>query len=239
VSVPVAAASTSSAPQDMFRRHMLLAALEERESRELLVHARVQRARAGQVIFHRGDPGDGLYGVMTGRVMVTIESVAGKQLILNTFGPGAFFGEIALLDGGGRTANAVAREASTLVFLARAAFLRFLEARPATALRVISFLCARLRRTTQLVEDATFLSVPRRLAKQIMVLVHDEDRRERREKTPTVRISQAELAQMLGVSREVVSRQLTAWRDAGLVDGTRGRLVVRDLRAMDHIVAGG
>lgn len=232
-----AAGGISITPQDMFRRHMLLAALEEHESRELLVHARVQRARAGQVIFHRGDPGDGLYGVMTGRVMVTIESAAGKQLILNTFGPGTFFGEIALLDGGGRTASAVAREASTLVFLARAAFLRFLEARPATALRVISFLCERLRRTTQLVEDATFLSVPRRLAKQIVLLVNDGERRDRSEKAPTIRISQAELAQMLGVSREVVSRQLALWRDAGLIDGGRGSLIVRNLRAIDEIAA--
>jgi len=227
---------TSVAPQDMFRRHMLLAALEEGESRELLVHARVQRVRAGQVIFNRGDPGDGLYGVMAGRVIVTIESAAGKQLILNSFGPGALFGEIALLDGGGRTATAVAREPSTLVFLARTAFLRFLERRPDTALRVIAFLCERLRRTTELVEDATFLSVPRRLAKQIMALIPDAPRGGR---TPVVQISQAELAQMLGVSREIVSRQLASWRDAGLIDSARGRLVVRDAGALDHIIAGG
>lgn len=215
---------------------MLLAALEERESRELLVSARVQRVRAGQTIFRRGDRGDGLYGVMTGRIMVTVESVAGKQLILNSFGPGAFFGEIALLDGGGRTATAVAREASTLVFLARMAFLRFLEARPATALRVIAFLCARLRRTTELIEDATFLSVPRRLAKQLVLMIEDAPSSDT---VATVRVSQAELAQMLGVSREVVSRQLAQWRDAGLIDSARGHLVVRDVRAMHSIVAGG
>jgi CRP-like cAMP-binding protein len=226
-------------PEELLRRHPMLAALEPAETRELVRRAQVRHVNAGHVIFRRGDAGDGLYGVIEGRVVVTVESAAGKELILNTFGTGALFGEIALLDGKGRSATAVAREASTLLFLARAAFLPFLEGRPQTAIRVIALLCERLRRTTQMVEDTAFLNVPTHLAKQLATLAHDHGRPDRRAATITLAVSQAELAQMLGVSREIVSRQLAIWREAGILDIARGRLLLRDLRALDHIVAGG
>jgi CRP-like cAMP-binding protein len=171
--------------------------------------------------------------VLEGRIVVTVESAQGKELILNMFGPGEFFGEIALLDGKGRTATAVARDASRLVFLSRAAFLPFLSEHHEAAVRIIAFLCERLRRTTALVEDSTFLSVSTRLAKQLAVLA-SSGRGE-----ATIRLSQEELAQMLGVTREMVSRQLALWREAGVVEIGRGWIRVRDSEALDRIVAGG
>ena len=86
-------------PEDLFNRHPLLGALEASDRRQLLQRAQVRSFRAEQTIFRKDDVGDGLYGVMSGRVVITVESSSGKELILNTFGPGAFFGEIALLDG--------------------------------------------------------------------------------------------------------------------------------------------
>jgi CRP-like cAMP-binding protein len=234
-----AAADPRLTPDDLFRRHPLLGALEADDKRELLRRAQTRNIRAGQTLFRKDDAGDGLYGVMSGRIVITVESATGKELILNTFGPGTFFGEITLLDGKGRTGTAVAREASQLLFLARAVFLPFLERRPATAIRVIAFLCEQLRRTTQLVEDSAFLNVPTRLAKQLVVMAQDYGRREASGAAVSLSISQAELAQMLGVSREIVSRQLAVWREAGIIDVARNRVVVRDLTALDDIVAGG
>ncbi len=211
------------------------AALTDGEARELLNHAHVRRFAAGEVVFRKGDPGDGLYGVLAGRIVVTVESAEGKELILNMFGPGEFFGEIALLDGKGRTASAVAREASELLFLGRTDFLPFLRKRHEAAVRIISFLCERLRRTTDLVEDSAFLNVSTRLAKQLAALAGSGGTAPAR----TIHLSQEELAQTLGVSREIVSRQLAVWREAGVVEIGRGRIVVRDGKALDRIVAGG
>ncbi|MBS0517294.1 MAG: Crp/Fnr family transcriptional regulator [Proteobacteria bacterium] len=226
-------------PEQMFRQHPLFGSLDAGDRQDLLEHVRLRSLASGQVVFREGDEADGLYGVLSGRIVVTVDSPNGKELILNTFGPGSFFGEIAFLDGRGRTATAVAREASRLVFLGRAAFLPFLRERPAAAIRMIAFLCERLRRTTQLVQDSAFLDVPTRLAKQMAVMAQDYGERGASETTLTIAVSQAELAHMLGVSREVVSRQLALWRHAGAIDIGRGRIVVHDASFFDRIVAGG
>jgi CRP/FNR family transcriptional regulator, cyclic AMP receptor protein len=226
-------------PEEMFRRHLLFGSLTDGERTDLLKHLRLRSAAAGQVIFNEGDAADGLYGVVSGRIVVTVESPEGKGLILNSFGPGTFFGEIAFLDGQGRSATAMAREASRLVFLGRAVFLPFLKQRPAAALRMIAFLCERLRRTTQLVQDSAFLDVSARLAKQVAALAQDYAPAGGRPGAVTIPLSQHELAHMLGVSREVVSRQLTLWREAGAVEIGRGRLIVHDVTFFDRIVAGG
>jgi len=226
-------------PEEMFRRHPLFGSLTDGERGDLLKHLRLRSVASGQVIFHEGDEADGLYGVVSGRIVVTLESLEGKELILNSFGAGAFFGEIAFLDGQGRSATAMAREASRLVFLSRAVFLPFLKQRPAAALRVIAFLCERLRRTTQLVQDSAFLDVSARLAKQVAALAEDYAPAAGRTGAVTIPLSQHELAHMLGVSREVVSRQLALWREAGAVEIGRSRLVVHDVTFFDRIVAGG
>jgi CRP-like cAMP-binding protein len=226
-------------PEEMFRRHPLFGTLTDGERAALLKHLRLRSAAAGTVIFNEGDEADGLYGVMSGRIVVTVESPEGKPLILNSFGPGTFFGEIAFFDGQGRSATAVAREASRLVFLARAVFLPFLKERPAAALRMIAFLCERVRRTSQLVQDSAFLDVPARLAKLVASLAQDYVPADGRPGAVTIPMSQHELAHMLGISREVVSRQLALWREAGAVEIGRGRLVVHDVTFFDRIVAGG
>ncbi|HYD04930.1 MAG TPA: Crp/Fnr family transcriptional regulator [Reyranella sp.] len=226
-------------PEEMFRRHPLFGTLTDGERAALLKHLRLRSATAGQVIFNEGDEADGLYGVMSGRIVVTVESPEGKELILNSFGPGTFFGEIAFFDGHGRSATAVARETTRLIFLGRAVFLPFLKERPAAALRMIAFLCERLRRTTQQVQDSAFLDVPARLAKQVAALAQDYAPADGRTSAVTIPLSQHELAHMLGVSREVVSRQLAVWREAGAVEVGRGRLIVHDVTFFDRIVAGG
>ena len=226
-------------PEELFQQHPLFASLDAIERRELLKHLRLRSARAGEMIFHEGDDADALYGVLEGRILCTVDSPDGKELTLNSFGPGTFFGEIAFLDGRGRTAAAVAREPSRLIFLRRDAFLPFLKRRPEAALRTIAFLCERLRRTTELVQDSAFLDVPTRLAKQLAALAQEYGARSGKSGTLALNVSQQELAQMLGVSREIVSRQLAIWRQAGAIDIGRGRVVVHDVAFFDRIVAGG
>jgi CRP-like cAMP-binding protein len=156
-------------------------------------------------------------------------------LILNVFGPGEYFGEIALLDGEGRSATAIAREPSELLFLDRQHFMPFLARSPEATSRIIRLLCKRLRRTTDLVEDSIFLPVSLRLAKQLLALVDVYGLQA--EARPTFPVSQGELGRMLGVSREIVARQLAIWRRADLVEMQRGRITIRDRAALAAMVS--
>jgi CRP/FNR family cyclic AMP-dependent transcriptional regulator len=222
-------------PQDLLRLHPFFSALTAREAQELSKRTRSRRVPAGHVLFQQGDAGDGLYGILTGRVAFTVDSVNGKGLILNVLGPGEFFGEIALLDGKGRTATAVARDACHLLFIAREEFMAFFGDRPEAMSRIIELLCARLRRSTEYIADTAFLDLSTRLAKQLVTLANDDGS----SREGALRISHAELAAMLGVSRERVSMQLAAWSDRGILDQGRGQLVVRDRQALQHVIANG
>jgi CRP/FNR family cyclic AMP-dependent transcriptional regulator len=224
-------------PLELLRTHPFFSALAEQEVQHLLKHSSTRRVAAGQAIFHREGPGDGLYGVLSGRVAFTVDSAEGKELILNILGPGEFFGEIALLDGKGRTAAAVARDNCQLLFIDRAEFFSFVGHRPEMMLAIIAMLCARLRRATDYIENSAFLNFSTRLAKQLLELLAEAGRDLGRGEQPTaLSLSQGELASMLGVSRELVNGQLVAWSEAGIIDQGRGRLVVRDRGALERIV---
>jgi len=222
-------------PQDLLRLHPFFSALTAPDAQELLMRARCRSIPAGQVLFQQGDAGDGLYGVLAGRVAFTMDSTDGKELILNVLGPGEFFGEIALLDGKGRTAGAVARDACRLLFIARSEFMSFFRDRPDAMLHIIAVLCGHLRRSTEYIADIAFLDLSKRLAKQLVTLVNGNGST----REAALRISHAELAAMLGVSRERVSKQLAAWSDKGILDQGRGRLVVRDKQALQHVIDNG
>jgi len=220
--------------QAIFRSHPFLSAIADAEREALFRHVVVKRAGAKQVLFRKEQPGDGLYAILSGRIDFTVDSAAGKQLILNVLGPGEFFGEIALLDGKGRSATAVAREPSDVAFIARADFLSFVNRRAEAMLHIIELLCSRIRRATDHIEDSTFLDLPTRLSKQLLRLVDGQAPHS----GARIRISQAELAAMLGVSREYVNRQLSLWRDLGVLEQGRGRLVVRDHGALRRFADG-
>lgn len=220
-----------TALQELVRTHPFFSVLSEAEIQHLLKHAHTLRVKAGHTIFRREGPGDGLYGVLAGRVAFTVGSAEGKELILNILGRGEFFGEIALLDGRGRTAAAVARDDCELFFIGRAEFLSFVALRPEMMLHIIVMLCGRLRHATDYIENSAFLLLAPRLARQMIDLLNGQSKDE----VATLRISQAELAGMLGASRERVSRQLAAWSNLGVIKQARGRMVVSDRHFLERI----
>lgn len=220
--------------QDLLRLHCFFSGLSAEDEQELLKCARSRRVPAGRILFQQGDRGDGLYGILAGRVAFTVDSPEGRELILSVLGAGDFFGEIALLDGKGRTATAVTREPCRLLFIARCDFMSFFGKRPQAMSRIIEILCARLRRSTEYIADAAFLDLSRRLAKQLVTLSRDDGLA-----PMAMRVSHAELAGMLGASRERVSMQLAVWSDKGILDQGRGHLVVRDRRALENVIANG
>jgi len=216
-------------PQELIRLHPFFSDLSRGDVETLLGRTTLKRIAAGRVLFSKDAPGDGLYGVLSGRIAFTMDSTEGKKLTLNALGPGEFFGEIALLDGKGRSAAAIARETSQLLFIPREAFLAFARERPDTLLHIVGVVCSHLRRSTEYIADTAFLVLQRRLAKTLVGLL--DGGRE-------VRVSHAELASMLGVSRERVSRQLAEWKERRILDQRRGRLMVRDAGALERLVSG-
>ena len=163
---------------------------------------------------------------------MVVDSPSGKELVLARHSAGEFFGEVSLFDGGGRSATAIAYEHSRLVHIGRERLLDYLKRHPDALLNVVEVLCARLRRLTLLAEDSLFLDVSARLARRIGALVAAMPSGRQGADGSTLHLSQGDLARMLGVSREIVSKHLVLWREAGIVELGRRRLTIRDFQAL-------
>jgi len=186
---------------------------------------RSRRYPKGSIIFHEGDPGTTLYLIETGEVKLTIISDSGKEAIVALLGPSAFFGELSLLDGEPRSANAVARVDCKLGALEREHLLRFLAEHPRATASLLSVLARRLRRTTDQVHDAIFLDLPARLAKVLIQFM------EAKSQGPDGRLSapkltQEELAELVGGTRESINRCLAIYAGQGWVRRHRGMVTV-------------
>jgi CRP/FNR family transcriptional regulator, cyclic AMP receptor protein len=137
--------------------HALFKQVHPDEMAQLAAYALVAQHRARAILFRQGDPGSSMMAVLSGRVRISSYSSEGREVTLNIVRKGEFFGEIALLDGRSRTAEAVAIEPTELLVLERRHFLPWLEAHPTVCLRMFGVLCDRLRRTSIQLEDTLFL----------------------------------------------------------------------------------
>lgn len=190
----------------------------------------------GALIFSQGDDGDALYGVASGRVRIFTADDKGHEVSLNVLGPGDTFGEIALLDGLPRTASAIATEATRLIVVPRAQFLSHLEHDPGLSMHLMKLLCERLRWVSDLIEESSFLAGPARVAKRLTSLVETYGRPAPGGATELV-ISQAELGQFLGISRQIINQYLRSWCENEWVELKRGRIVVHDIDAIRNVAA--
>lgn len=182
----------------------------------------------------RGDPGDSLCGVATGRVRISTTGPRGKEVFLNIMEPGDAFGEIALLDGSPRTATATAISRTELFIIPREAFSALLESQPQLARHLIQLLCKRVRWTSGQMEDSALLCVPARLAKRLLSLASAYGR----EATTGTRIalSQEELAQFLGLSRQIVNQHLQTWRASSWISLGRGSITLEKPGALQKMI---
>ncbi len=220
--------------REALRRNELLGQLEPGEMDEFLSLATVEQFDVDQVIFQKSDPGDSLYAVVGGRVGITTESDAGKAIILNMMKTGDVLGEIALLDGKPRTANAIALERSELLRIDRADFMPFLERHPRLAIRLMGVLCDRLRWTSDIIEDTIFLDIPHRLAKRLMTLATQYGRSTKQGLLIDLRLSQEDLGQMLGSTRESINKGLKLLEHKGLIEVHGGYIRLLDRNALER-----
>ena len=191
----------------------LFAGIDPDDLRALAAVMKRRTFRAGEVIFHRDDPGQVLYLLRDGMVKIFITSPDGQEVALTIFGPGDYFGELALLDGQPRSASAVAIEQADTYALQRADFINAVLHHPRIAIQVMSVLSRRLRQTDAMVEDLLFLDVHGRVAKKLLELAELHGERTPEGIRIQLRLTQGELAAMVGASRESVNKVMGYFTD--------------------------
>lgn len=212
----------------------LLADCEPAELAEIVARAQVRAFRAGQAIITQGDPGDTLHIMLKGLARVSMVSANGREIVLDYAEAGHVLGEIAFLDGGERTASVEAIEPVETLCLTRAAFAGIVERHSGLALRLLKAMARRLRQNNAVIEaDRAYTSGPR-LARFVLrlMMAGEEAGGEARLK---IALSQGELGNFAGMSREQINRQLSAWADGGIVALKGGRLTVLDREALVDI----
>lgn len=224
---------------EAFRRSLpedsLLKSLEPADLEELLRYAVRRNFRRGETLCEQDAPGDSLMIVLSGVIKICIFCGLGKEILLDRLGPGGVIGEISLFDGEPRAATVIANEPSRVLSLQRRDIMPFLAVHPDIAFRIVQALCRKLRRTNALVEGHASLAMAPRLARGLLRLRAGPPGKEGAE----IRMSQSDLGNYVGLSRENVNRQLRQWAESGLVELARGRILLRDLDMITRIAEGG
>ncbi len=183
----------------------------------------------GSVILFEHDPGDALFVLRHGRVKVVRVGEDGREVILGVLGPGQYFGELSLIDDGPRSAHVIAMDDSTLLMLHRDDFRRRVEASPAVGWALLQELSRRLRRADDKIGGLVLLDVPGRIAR--LLIDHSDEGG-----TPTIQkaLTHQTIAQMIGASRETVSRAMREFQDAHWITVERRRITIADRDALER-----
>lgn len=226
----VAHSSVASDKRKILSEHFLFGQLRPRYFDRLVSCITTKHFSRSATIFSRGDAGSCLFAIADGEVKITVSTVGGHDAVFNRLGKGDIFGEVALLDGRPRTADAVAVTDCDLFVIDRRDFMPLLREEPEIAIRLMELLCERLRRTTDQAESLMFLNLSSRLAKALLQLSLDDSL-----KAKKVTITQRDLANMIGMSRESTNKQLREWQRQKLVRLERGSIVLTSVDALRSI----
>jgi CRP/FNR family transcriptional regulator, cyclic AMP receptor protein len=221
--------------EDALASHFLLRHLSREELRQLAATATLAHYPPHAMIFQKGDAGNGMMAVLRGRVKICTHSAGGKELVLNIIDRGGVFGEIALLDEERRSADAIAIEETDLLVLERAQFLPFLTRHPDIALGIIRMLCRRLRETSESLEDALFLEAPSRFARCLLRLGNAFGKPVGNGTRIDMKLSQQQLGNLIGLSRESVNKFLGEWQRADFIEVSGGMIILRDPAALEDL----
>ncbi|MGZ3418715.1 MAG: Crp/Fnr family transcriptional regulator [Polyangiales bacterium] len=194
--------------------------------------------KANERVVRQGDAAEAAYVVVHGRLKVSVEGDAARGALLGLMGPGEVFGELSIVDGGTRSATVHAIEPTLLVVIERARFESLIKSSADVAYKVLKNISRRLRRLTERVEVESTLDVERRLARRIIELAATEGVQEGKSIRVRVKLSQSDLGEMIGATRESVNKHLRALAARKIVDHGRGEIVVHDLRTLRAIARG-
>jgi CRP/FNR family transcriptional regulator/CRP/FNR family cyclic AMP-dependent transcriptional regulator len=208
------------------RQVSIFAGLSDEDIRELLAVTRRRAFRAGEVIFHRDDPGQMLYVIKDGKVKICLTSPDGQEVSLVVLGKGEYFGEFSLFDGLPRSADAITLEKTECYTLQRSDFDKVILKNPKIALKMLESLTRRLRGTDQMVEDLIFLDVYGRVAKKLLELSDTHGMPAENGVRIEVRLTQQELASMVGASRESVNKVIGYFTDKKIISVDKHRITI-------------
>ena len=192
---------------------------------------------AGAAVVRKGDPSRSLYVIVQGRLKIANGSADGREMVMNVLGPGDVFGEIALLDGAGRTADAICIEPVRLLALDRSDLIPVLDSNPSLMQRMLVAIAERVRWISTSYEDSTFLSVRARTAKRLLQLADQFGVETPAGVRITLALPQRELAGHVGVTRETISRLLQDWQGDGLIVMQRGMIVLANTARLAAVAA--
>lgn len=210
----------------------LLQALPPEEKERLRRSLKHLSLRRGDVLFRKDSEGNTLYIIISGKIKIVLPSTLGEELVLAVFSDGDFFGEMSLLDGMPRSADAVALEKTELLSLEGSDFITFLQHSQGALKAVLRSLSLRLRKTDDLLEDTCFLNVSGRLAKKLVQMVEERGALENNQASFELSLTQSELANMISASRESVNKELRTLREKGLISVEKGLLKIHNMERL-------
>jgi CRP/FNR family cyclic AMP-dependent transcriptional regulator len=220
----------------VLRKQPIFSDLDPEALDQLCRYAKHTTLKRGTTIVSKGDPGNSLIVVVSGTIKISVSSPDGRNAILNLIGPGEIFGEVAVLDGQARTADAIANSNCEIYVIDRRDFIPFVRSQPALAMKFIELLCTRLRWTSDQVEEVILQNLPGRLASALLRLT------EKHKLAPagrTIAITQQEISEMVGMTRESINKQLRAWAARNWVRLEHGAIVVLDVAALRELIEAG
>ncbi len=219
---------------DVLRQAPLFAGLDEDASNSLVSSMPETAIRRGEALFNEGDEGSDLFVVTSGKVKLGRTSPDGRENLLAILGPGQMFGELSLFDPGPRSATATAVTDTTVRSLGHDALLPILTEHPDVARALLHQLAARLRRTNEVVGDLVFSDVPGRVAKALLDLSSRFGRRADDGVHVHHDLTQEELAQLVGASRETVNKALADFAARSWVRLEPRSVVILDLERLQR-----
>jgi CRP-like cAMP-binding protein len=204
----------------------LFGAVPAQDLEAVVAASRLRSFRRGQVVFTRGDPGDTLIVVISGRVKIVVRSADGAELTLTILQPGAVLGELSVADGGPRSAGAETLEDCQLLLVPRETILDLCARVPAAARALLGSIAATLRRLTEETSDLVFLDLPRRVAKSLLNQARSDDGAIR------LNLRQEELARQVGGTRQSVNAALRGFQRRGWIEVRDRTVIVTDASAL-------
>lgn len=222
--------------QTNVNKSVLLASLGDEARERLLARGHKKKYKKGVTIFSRGEPGTTMLVIQSGRVEISVTTINGRKSILENLGAGEILGEIAMFDGGERSADAIAASVVEGLALSRQDVAAFLNEYPDAAMSIISELCLRIRLTNEIVETKTNIAASARLTRCLLRLA---DKWGTETANGDIKISQqfsqADIGEFSGLARENVNRYLKGWESEGII-GFEGRnIVLIDFEALETI----